>query len=249
MAELNWTDIIHNPQAYPDEMLLRDMGEYGQRMVDLRKSVVPRDTAARFAQRAEVLAEEKRALEYQLAQALAAVPNPAVADANTRSAYPIDYNTDPLLGPLHQNGVKALEMATANDKRLDDIVRMQQQLLQGLAQIPQVMRIEQLKQQDPHLDPARLLEFQQQKLRQPDLADAYRLMNYDRAVASAREAGKADGLEQAQKDLMMNPQVPYAPYGPPQSIPLPQPQFTTMDQAESAAMSDPEIIGLLYSTT
>src|SRR6266404_1243718 len=164
MAELNWTDIIQNPQAYPDEMLIRDMGEHGQRLVDFRKTVVRRDTAARFAQRAEVLAEEKRALEYQLAQALAAVPNPAVADANTRSAYPIDYNTDPLLGPLHQNGVKALEMATANDKRLDDIVRMQQQLLQGLAQIPQVMRIEQLKQQDPHLDPARLLEFQQQKL-------------------------------------------------------------------------------------
>jgi len=249
MAELNWTDIIQNPQAYPDEMLIRDMGEHGQRLVDLRKTVVPRDTAARFAQRAEVLAEEKRALEYQLAQALTAAPPAAVADPNTRSAYPIDYNTDPLLGPLHQNGVKALEMATANDKRLDDIMRMQQQLLQGLAQIPQVMRIEQLKQADPSLDPARLLEFQQQKLRQPDLADAYRLMNYDRAVANATEAGKALGLEQAQKDLMMHPQVPYAPYGPPQSIPLPQPQFTTMDQAESAAMSDPEIIGLLYSTT
>jgi len=249
VADLNWTDIINNPQAYPDEMLLRDMGEYGQRMVDLRKSVVPRDTAARFAQRAEVLAEEKRALEYQLAQALAAVPNPPVSDPNARPAYPIDYNTDPLLGPLHQTGIKAMELGEANNKRLDEIVRLQQQLLQGLAQIPQVMRIEQLKQQDPNLDPARLLEFQQQKLRQPDLADAYRLMNYDRAVATAREAGKADGLEQAQKDLMMHPQVPYAPYGPPQSIPLPQPQFTTMDQAENAAMSDPEIIGLLYSTT
>ena len=249
MADLNWTDIIQNPQAYPDEMLLRDMGEYGQRMVDLRKSVVPRDTAARFAQRAEVLAEEKRALEYQLAQALAAAPPAMVPGDTPRTNYPIDYNTDPLLGPLHQNGVKALEMATANDKRLDDIVRMQQQLLQGLAQIPQVMRIEQLKAADPTLDATRLLEFQQQKLRQPDLADAYRLMNYDRAMASATEAGKTLGLEQAQKDLMMNPQVPYAPYGPPQSIPLPQPQFTTMDQAESAAMSDPEIIGLLYSTT
>ncbi len=248
MADLNWLDVVQNPQAYPDDMLLRDLGEHGQRLVDLRKNVVPRDTAARFAQRAEVLAEEKRALEYQLAQALSA--QPAVADPQqNRPNYPIDYNTDPLLGPLHQNGVRALEMATANDKRLDEIVRLQQQLLQGLAQIPQVMRIEQLKQQDPNLDPARLLEFQQQKLRQPDLADAYRLMNYDRAVASAREAGKADGLEQAQKDLMMNPQVPYAPYGPPQSIPLPQPQFTTMDQAENAAMSDPEIIGLLYSTT
>jgi len=249
MADLNWSDVISNPQAYPDEMLLRDMGEYGQRLVELRKSVVPRDTAARFAQRAEVLAEEKRALEYQLAQALAAEPHPAVADVPSRASYPIDYNTDPLLGPLHQNGVKALEMATANDKRLDEIVRLQQQLSQGLAQIQQVMRIEQLKQQDPNLDPARLLEFQQQKLRQPDLADAYRLMNYDRAMASATEAGKTLGLEQAQKDLMMNPQVPYAPYGPPQSIPLPQPQFTTMDQAENAAMSDPEIIGLLYSNT
>ncbi len=249
MADLNWNDVISNPQAYPDEMLLRDMGEYGQRLIDLRKSVVPRDTAARFAQRAEVLAEEKRALEYQLAQALAATPNPAVADARTQPNYPIDYNTDPLLGPLHQAGQTALELGQANTQRLDEIVRLQQQLLQGLAQIPQVMRIEQLKQADPSLDPARLLEFQQQKLRQPDLADAYRLMTYDRAVANAREAGKADGLEQAQKDLMMNPQVPYAPYGPPQSIPLPQPQFTTMDQAESAAMSDPEIIGLLYSNT
>src|SRR6266446_4018029 len=248
MADLNWLDVVQNPQAYPDDMLLRDLGEHGQRLVDLRKNVVPRDTAARFAQRAEVLAEEKRALEYQLAQALSA--QPAVADPQqNRPNYPIDYNTDPLLGPLHQNGVRALEMATANDKRLDEIVRLQQQLLQGLAQIPQVMRIEQLKQQDPNLDPARLLEFQQQKLRQPGLADAYRLMTYERAVASAREAGKADGLEQAQKDLMMNPQVPYAPYGPPQSIPLPQPQFTTMDQAENAAMSDPEIIGLLYSNT
>src|SRR6266404_5576706 len=104
MAELNWTDIIQNPQAYPDEMLIRDMGEHGQRLVDLRKTVVPRDTAARFAQRAEVLAEEKRALEYQLAQALTAAPPAAVADPNPRSAYPIDYNTEPRLGQLHQNG-------------------------------------------------------------------------------------------------------------------------------------------------
>ena len=192
MADLNWTDVIQNPQAYPDEMLLRDMGEYGQRLVDLRKSVVPRDTAARFAQRAEVLAEEKRALEYQLAQALAAAPSPVVPDPNVRPNYPIDYNTDPLLGPLHQTGVKALELGQANTQRLDEIVRLQQQLLQGLAQIPQVMRIEQLKQADPTLDATRLLEFQQQKLRQPDLADAYRLMTYDAAVARAREEGSRD---------------------------------------------------------
>jgi hypothetical protein len=246
--ELNWTDVIQNPQAYPDERLLRDMGEYGQRLVDLRKTVVPRDTAARFAQRAEVLAEEKRALEYQLAQALAAAPNPVVSDPNPRTNYPIDYTTDPLLGPLHKDGQRALEMAAANNQRLDDIVKMQQQLLQGLAQIPQVMRIEQLKQADPALDPARLLEFHQQRLRQPDLADTHRLMNYEQQMARARETGKTEGLEQAQRDLMANPQVPYAPYGPPQSIPLPVPQFTTMEQAEQAAMSDPEIIGLLYSS-
>lgn len=249
MADLNWTDVIQNPQAYPDEMLLRDMGDYGQRLVDLRKSVVPRDTAARFAQRAEVLAEEKRALEYQLAQALAAQPSPVVPDPNSRPTYPIDYNADPLLGPLHQTGTKALEMGEANARRLDEIVKLQQQLLQGLNQIPQVMRIEQIKQQDPNLDPARLIEFQRAKLQQPDLADAYKLMTYDRSMAQAREAGKADGLEQAKQDMMMNPQVPYAPYGPAQSIPLPVPQFTTMEQAEAAAMSDPEIIGLLYSSS
>lgn len=247
MADLNWTDVIYNPQSYPDEMLVRDMGEHGQRLVELRRNVVPRDTAARFAQRAEVLAEEKRALEYQLAQALAAQPDAVVPNANTGSNYPIDYTTDPLLGPLHRDSQRAMEIAQANEKRLEAMIKTQQDLLGGLAQIPQMMRIEQLKQQDPNLDPARLLEFHQRKLRQPDLADAYRLMTYEQQLAQARETGKTEGLAQAQQDLRMNPQVPYAPYGPPQAVSLPTPQFTTMEQAEAAALSDPEIIGLLYS--
>ena len=75
------------------------------------------------------------------------------------------------------------------------------------------------------------------------------MLNYEAAVAKAREAGKAEGLEQAQKDMLMNPAVPYAPYGPPQSIPLPQPQYKTMDEAEAAALQDPEIIGLMYSNS
>ena len=143
--ELNWTEVITNPNAYPDDMLIRDMGEYGQRLVDLRKTVVPRDTAARLAQRADVLAEEKRALEYQLAQAIAARPDPVVSDQNSRPAYPIDYTADPLLGPLHRDGQAALEMGKSNDKRLEEIMKMQQQLMQTLAQIPQALRIEQLR--------------------------------------------------------------------------------------------------------
>ncbi|SRR5713101_1030283 len=246
MADLRWSDVLSNPQAYPDEMLLRDLGaDIGQQLIDARKTVVPRDLAQRQYQRAEVLAEEKRALEQQLAQALTAPPQGDIAPV--RPPYPIDYTTDPLLGPLHRDSSKALELATTTNSRLDDITRLQQQLLTGLSQIPLVMRIEQLKQQDPGLDPARLLEYNRERLKQPDLADAYRLMTYDSALAKAKEAGMAAGLEQAKQDMMKNPPVPYAPYGPAQSIPLPQPSFQTMEAAEAAALQDPDIIGSFYS--
>jgi hypothetical protein len=252
MAELNWNDVITNPQAYPDEMLLRDLGETGQRLVELRKHVVPRDLAARevntWRQRAEVYQAEKQALEGHLASFLtapaqAAQANPPPANTNT---FP-DYNSDPILKPLSDRASQAYELATKQQQVLDNIQTMQRQLMQGLAQIPQVMRLEQLRQQDPTLNPVKLVEFAGEVARNPDLAIYHKAMTYDQAVAKAKEEGMKAGLEQAKQDMLMHPQVPFAPYGPPQSVALPQPQFETLEAAEAAILQDPEIISMFYN--
>ncbi len=247
MADFTWTDVLQDGTRFPDAMQI-DMGD-GRGIVSLGdlRGTVNRALGESNRQR-DVYAAEKQALEERLAYALA---HPQVDPNTPPSPVPpaIDYSADPVLRPLHQAAQEARTMAQQNHEQMANMMKLQQQLMANIAQIPVVMRMEQLKAADPGLDPAKLTEFIQQKRAQPgDVADYYKLMTYEAQLAKARQEGIAAGKEEAVKEFQAQPHVPYMPYGPPQTVQAAQPQFGSMDDAEAAVLQDADILREFYNT-
>jgi hypothetical protein len=110
--------------------------------------------------------------------------------------------------------------------------------------LPQLIMMGQMKQADPALDIDALNRFRaEHKITDPVLAA--RAMNYDRDLAKAREVAEAQALDKARSEVAaLAPAVPYAPYGPPHTLQIPEPGFKTIDESEIAALQDPEILRL-----
>lgn len=246
MSELSWEDVIRNPAQYPDELLRRDVPEVAEQLISLRRAVVPRDTMTKEVEawRQETAAAQraKQELEQRLAYHLA---GPAPTDpASTTPTF--DYSSDPYLKPLAERSDRAYTIAEQNARLLAEIQKTQAQLAAGLAQIPVVMKLDQLRGRDAGLDTAGLLKFAQER-RIGDLDDAYKLQTYETTLAQAREAGMQEGLERGKKEALVGATVPYAPFGgSPATMDVPAPQFDSLNDAENAALRDPEIISMFY---
>jgi hypothetical protein len=240
MAELTWNDLLSDAARYPDTMLwtMEDGSQIalGTLRQTVRSGFVPQDHYASAQQRAQEAEQRARYVEAQLVQRLSEPPAPPHSQGEQ---IPDLYHTDPLFKPLYQlvSSVK------------DDLAQLRQwqqhteqrntHLQQTIQQLPVVMHVQKLQAQDPSLDATRLLEFAREHQIQPHrLDDAYQLMTREQALQRARE----EGMAQAKADLAKEPPaVPYAPFGPPQTMPPATPTFENENALEQAILSDPAL--------
>ena len=199
------------------------------------------------------LLREKQLLEQQLVEAVAA-HNQAPAQAPVSpdmDAVLQMYESDPAFKPMYDR-VRAVQGEnTALKQTLADLQRVQHQMHQTIQQIPVVMKVQQIQARHNDVDAQKLLEFARTKQMQPQfLDDAYTLMTHDEQVQQAREAGLNEGLERAKREIAMQPpQVPFAPYGPTQTVPTGPPTFENEAALEAAILNDPEMYQVFSGLT
>jgi hypothetical protein len=219
------------------------------RLGDLRQAFVPKAEVDSWRQRAGVYADEKRVLEGHLAQMLQALPQHPQPQTQTQQPGgkpPIDYSGDELLNPIYQQSVEAMRVASENARAIDELKKLATQNGQMWQALPQLIMLGQMKQSNPALDLDALNRFRQEHhINDPVLAS--RAMNYEADMARVRAETEAATLERARQELQLqNPQVPYAPYGPPHTMQVPAPGFKTIDEAEVAALQDQDILKMFY---
>jgi len=224
---------------------------------DLRNTVVPKSDMTKvtqgWSQREQAARQQIDTLQSQLAQALAAVPQEQDYRQSSRpgqgdGAPLVDYSRDPILAPLHQMALEAQQNGAMTNTTIAKLEQTLQQLGQQLAQWPVLMALDKIKSQDEfNIDPQQLVQFAVQRRQQaPNLHEDYMLMTMEQRVAKERKAAEEAAYAKAKQELATQGSgVPYMPYGPPRTLSLPDPAYTNMDEAEAAAMNDPELLGII----
>src|SRR5262245_1662761 len=230
MAEqLTWDVLLTDATRYPDSMLwtLEDGSQIalGTLRQTVRGAFVPASDVDNYRRQSDAQVREARAAEQYAQQQLITLLSQSQAPADPVPADP--YQNDPMFRPMYDR-VKAVEAENTSLKSmLTDMQNLQKQMFGTIQQIPVVMSVQKIQARDPGVDGQKLLQFAQEHQIQPHrLDDAYTLMTHEQAVAKAREAGIAAGVEQAKTELALQPpQVPYAPFGMQQMQPPGQPKF------------------------
>lgn len=263
MADLNWSAVLRNRDDYPDTMTI-DMNGTPIALGDLRNAAVPKEDMTRLTQG---WSERERAsqaridqLQTQLAQALT-VANDYESRARAANDYEgsstavapngavIDYERDPILAPLFLANRQAAERQRSMEANLERVEKMLQGIGSQLGQWPVMMAIDKIKQQDPYgVDPQALVQ-QALTMRQgpPNLNDAYLLMTREQREAAIRAEAEKTAMEKAKLELARGA-VPHHPFGPPSTLRMPEPTYATMDEAENAAVMDPEMLAILMGS-
>lgn len=229
---LSWNDILTNRKDYPDDL---KVNLNGQEVVlkELRDVTVPKGDMTKLTQQ---YAAEKQQLQQQAQQASAQLAKMLQAAGQPANGQvPQDdlsaYLEDPTFRPIAQ--------------RLQSALQKMEQLEQRTVQHERtwwanqhLQQIERLKQRDPNIDVDALLNTAAQ-LGTPNLELVYRHMTYDQATKKAMEDGIQKGIEQGKKEA----RVPVVPLQGRRTVsaPLSENQPKTFDEAEAAAMKDPEI--------
>ena len=265
MADLNWSSVLRNRDAYPDTMTI-DLNGTPIALGELRNVAVPKEDMTRVTQG---WSERERAsqaridqLQTQLAQALTAANDYESRSRGAANDYEssstavapngavIDYERDPILAPLFLANRQAAERQRSMEANLERVEKMLQGIGSQLGQWPVMMAIDKIKQQDPYgVDPQALVQ-QALTMRQgpPNLNDAYLLMTREQREAAIRAEAEKAAVEKAKRELAVNG-VPHHPFGPPATLRMPEPTYGTMDEAETAAIMDPEMLAVLMGTT
>ena len=233
--ELTWGEILRDTTRFPDDTPWTMPDGSQVTMGSLREAVVPQSehqrTTRQTQQQLEAVLQEKRYLESQLAHRLTQPDQPLTAPGQ------IDYANDPLFAPLWKQQQEVAGRLGENEKLLVQMRQQNQQLQQHLLQQGIQAKLDTLAAKDPTLDRAALLDFAGQR-QIGDLDAAYKVMNYDRAVARAAEEAAA----RTKAEMANHPQVPYAPVGGTGAeFVAPKPKFDTLDAAFDAALQDMEV--------
>lgn len=263
MADLNWNAVLRNREEYPDSMTI-DMNGSPIALGDLRAVTIPKEDMTRVTQGWSERERQSQAridqLQTQLAQALT-VANDYEARARSANDYEgspqvrtsdgavIDYERDPILAPLFLASRANAEQQRAMAANLERVEKMLQGLGTQLGQWPVMMAIDKIKSNDPYnVDPQALVQ-QALTMRQgpPNLNDAYLLMTREQREAGIRAEAEKAAMEKAKLELARGA-VPHHPFGPPSTMRTPEPTYGTMDEAENAAVMDPEMLAILMGS-
>lgn len=255
MADTSWSNVLRNRDAYPDEMVV-EMNGTSIALGDLRNAVIPKEDMTRLTQGWSQRDRENQAridqLQGQLAERLAANTDQAANDYGRSSPFEtngpsvIDYERDPILGPIFQASKMSLERQARTEANLERVEKMLQGIGSQLGQWPVMMALDQIKRNDPYgVDPQELV---QQALAQrqgpPDLNSAYTLLTREKREAAIRKEAEEAAYAKAKQELARG-QVPFQPFGPPSTMATPEPTYATLDEAEHAAVMDPEMLAIL----
>jgi hypothetical protein len=78
----------------------------------------------------------------------------------------------------------------------------------------------------------------------PNLNDAYLLLTREQREAAIRKEAEEAAFARAKRELATG-MVPFQPYGPPTTLKTPEPTYASLDEAENAAVMDPEMLAIL----
>ncbi len=255
MAEASWDSILRNRDQFPDSMTI-DLGGTQVPLGELRNSVMPKADMTKltqnWSQREQAARQQIDTLQSQLAQALAAVPQEQSYDPRSLPAGDgsplVDYSRDPILAPLHQMALEARQEGAMTSKTLAKLEGTLQQLGQQLAQWPVLMALDKIKSQDEfNVDPQQLVQFAVSRRQgPPNLHEDYMLMTMEQRLAKARKDAEQVAYDKAKQELATQGSgVPYMPFGPPRTLQMPDPVYNSLDEAEAAALNDPELLGII----
>jgi hypothetical protein len=256
MAESSWDSILRNREQYPDSMTV-DLGGVQVPLGELRNSVIPKQDMTKltqgWSQREQQARQQIDMLQTQLAQALSAVPQEPSYDQRSLPGQGdgpllVDYSRDPILAPLHQMALQERERGMRTEQTLSTLEKTLQALGQQLAQWPVLMALDKIKQHDEFgVDPQQLVQFAVQRRQgPPNLQEDYQLFTMEARLAKARAEAEQAAYEKAKQELATSGSgVPYMPFGPPRTLSLPDPVYSSLDEAEAAALNDPELLGII----
>jgi hypothetical protein len=255
MADVSWNNVLRNRDAYPDEMVV-EMNGASIALGELRNVVVPKEDMTRLTQGWSQRDRENQAridqLQAQLAERLSAANDQAANTYESSSPFPtngtplVDYERDPILGPIFQASKMSLERQARTEANLERVEKMLQGIGSQLGQWPVMMALDQIKRNDPYgVDPQELVQHAlAQRQGPPDLNSAYTLLTREKREAAIREEAEKAAYAKAKQELARG-QVPFQPFGPPQSMATPEPTYASLDEAEQAAVMDPEMLAIL----
>src|SRR5438128_5878689 len=227
-------DVVADRKTYPDTLTYEKDGLTFS-LKDLREGFLPKAEMTKLTERA---AAEKKHLEGQLSQvqeeyqrAITAV-TALQARAKQGDAPPDElqaYLDDPAFAPL-------AKLAKGLQARIEELDRRTKDHETTWWAQQHLNTIQSLKDQDKELDPQELLQFAKGR-NLTNLADAYRLKNYERDLARAAKDAEAKGYEKGKKEaaLPVVPSVGRRPSSPPPEAPK------SFEEAKQRALEDPEI--------
>lgn len=258
MADFSWNDVLRNRTQYPDEMVV-DLNGQAIALGDLRNVTIPKEDMTRLTQgwsQREAAAQQRIAtLEEQLASSLRAQEAYATQQAPSSPPSPLaqpdgapilDYDRDPILGPIFRATSQTLERQNRTDQVIEKLEKTLQGLGTQLGQWPVMFALDNIKRNDPYgVDPQQLVQHAL-TMRQgpPNLNDAYTLLTREQREAQIRQEAEQAAYAKAKQELARG-QVPYQPFGQPQTLRTPDPTYATLDEAEQAAIMDPEMLAIL----
>lgn len=232
-----WDEILKDRTRYPDTMTVK-IGDGDVALGDLRNGVVPKGDMTKLTQQA---AQQKQALEGQvrtLGQQLAAAMKTGGTEPGNIGTGTMDeddltpYINDPTFGPMARklqrvlDGQKQIAERQANSERS----AWMNHHMGTLADI---------RKSDPNVDVQALLGFASQR-GLPNLKDAYDLMTRDSQIEKVRQDAEKVGFEKARAEA-----PPHIPLGTRRAPALADTAPKTFDDAEAAALSDPEISAIM----
>jgi hypothetical protein len=205
-----------------------------------------------WSQREQSARAQIETLQAQLAQALTSATPDSPYDAATTAPYNgngqnlVDYERDPILGPIFQAARLANERQSRSEATIEKLEKMLQGIGSQLGQWPVMMALDQIKRQDPYnVDPQALVQHAlAQRQGPPNLNESYMALTREQREAAIRKEAEAAAYDKAKLELARGT-VPFQPWGPPQTLKTPEPTYASLDEAENAAVMDPEMLAIL----
>lgn len=262
MADHSWSSVLRNRLDYPDDMTVEVNGQ-PIALGELRNVAIPKEDMTRltqgWAERERANQAQIETLRTQLATAIAQQTEyearlASANDYNGNSAGQpngsvplVDYDRDPILGPIFQASRQALERQSRTEANIERLEKMFQGIGAQLSQWPVMMALDQIKRNDPYgVDPQQLVQHAlASRQGPPNLNDSYTLLTREHREAAIRKEAEEAAIAKARRELAATGGLPHQPYGPPQTLRLPEPTYQTLDEAEHAAIMDPEMLAIL----
>lgn len=243
-------DILNNRETYPDSQEIEMMGQK-MTLGSLRADLIPKGDFTRATQK---LSDDKARLESSQAQLQEAYnglqaqlktlvdargqqpsQNGAMSDMDALAA-------DPLLGPLVKTMQRIEQRIEADSKRYDVIQNTQKEMVTEYLKNEYRRKLSDMKRDHPDLSEPTLIDFAT-KHQIADLDLAYKLMTVDTRVEQTAREAEQRGYDKGKTEVQ---QVPPILPGRRMMGPPPTEGIKTLDEAERAAVNDPEIAKLFY---